>query len=317
MKKFKRILSVMLSAVMAVSALSFSVAADDDDYTETEGNYYDTYKTHNCGKLTLDELLAMSDEEFAMYDRPIIPVNTDKYIVGGQDRFRCIQTIIRGVGTQIFYYGDELPEDIHDVEHVTDEYLSLIQYPDEDGLDSDAYVYYMYWALRSLVPVFRLSSEDYNAKYLNNVDTPDTTAQSLTHDLNQLLEGQVGFTIKEYETATYIKFDIADMTDLTEENILYYARLYYILSSINPAICYIPYADGLEGKEISETTYAKYLNGDANGDSKLDVFDSVQIAKYTVNGENFDENQLIWADFNKDDSVDVFDAVAVAKKTVE
>ncbi len=74
---------------------------------------------------------------------------------------------------------------------------------------------------------------------------------------------------------------------------------------------------GGKGEIACAKEYARYLNGDSNGDSKLDVFDAVNIAKYTVNAVKFDENQMIRSDVNKDDKIDVFDAIAVAKKTVE
>lgn len=326
MKKMRRVLGLLIGAAMAISAgtTGFAVDYEDEDPILPPiygGEYY------NHAKLTYEELMAMSDEEFAMYDRPTIPVEQDNYIVGGQFRFRCIQAIIRGIGDRQTYDIEEIPEDIHKELGLSSEYLAVIQYPDKDGLDKDMYVKNVYWALRRLRPEFELCGENYDARYIEDVDAGKTTVETLVHDLNKLLEGNIGFTVTEYKrsrgdlTDIYIEFDVDECYEINQENVLYYARLYYILTSINPAIHYSKenlLAESDSKDEIAcAKEYARYLNGDSNGDSKLDVFDAVNIAKYTVNAVKFDENQMIRSDVNKDDKIDVFDAIAVAKKTVE
>ena len=70
------------------------------------------------------------------------------------------------------------------------------------------------------------------------------------------------------------------------------------------------------GASIAEIT-SVFEKGDVNFDDEIDVFDAVNIAKYTVNTIQFNSEQKHLADFTGDDNVDVFDAIAVAKKTVE
>ncbi len=77
------------------------------------------------------------------------------------------------------------------------------------------------------------------------------------------------------------------------------------------------------GKSKVQFVEAKVgLRGDANCDGRIDVFDAVYVAKYTVSPntekyKNF-KNSLGYclADMKQDDSIDVFDAIAIAKYTV-
>lgn len=326
MKKMRKVLGLLIGAAMAISAGTTGFAVDYEDEDPILPPIYGL-EYYNHAQLTYEKLMAMSDEEFALYDRPTIPVEQDNYIVGGQSRFRCIQAIIRGIGDRQTYDIEEIPEDIHKELGLSSEYLAVIQYPDKDGLDKDMYVKNVYWALRRLRPEFELCGENYDARYIEDVDAGKTTVETLVHDLNKLLEGNIGFTVTEYKrsrgdlTDIYIEFDVDECYEINQENVLYYARLYYILTSINPAIHYSKenlLAESDSKDEIAcAKEYSRYLNGDSNGDSKLDVFDAVNIAKYTVNAVKFDEEQMIRSDVNKDDKIDVFDAIAVAKKTVE
>ena len=70
------------------------------------------------------------------------------------------------------------------------------------------------------------------------------------------------------------------------------------------------------GASIAEIT-SVFEKGDVNFDDEIDVFDAVNIAKYTVNTIQFNSEQKHLADLTGDDNVDVFDAIALAKKTVE
>lgn len=59
------------------------------------------------------------------------------------------------------------------------------------------------------------------------------------------------------------------------------------------------------------------IRGDVNGDKKVDVFDAIAIAQYTVGNKTLTSIQLTAADYNADGSVNVFDAIAIAKTTVK
>lgn len=68
---------------------------------------------------------------------------------------------------------------------------------------------------------------------------------------------------------------------------------------------------GLEIKSNNE-----YAVGDVTLDGNIDVFDAINIAKFTVDSVNFNSNQEMLADCNMDNTIDVFDAITIARRTV-
>lgn len=68
------------------------------------------------------------------------------------------------------------------------------------------------------------------------------------------------------------------------------------------------------GVEIKSNN--EYVSGDVTLDGNIDVFDAINIAKFTVDTVNFNSNQEMLADCNMDNTIDVFDAITIARKTV-
>ena len=68
------------------------------------------------------------------------------------------------------------------------------------------------------------------------------------------------------------------------------------------------------GVEIKSNN--EYVSGDVTLDGNIDVFDAINIAKFTVNSVKFNRNQEMLADCNMDNTIDVFDAITIARKTV-
>ncbi len=76
---------------------------------------------------------------------------------------------------------------------------------------------------------------------------------------------------------------------------------------------------------ISENTVINVINinvtiifnfGDVTMDEKINIFDAVAVAKYTVGKFSMNDTQFGLADVNKDTNVNIFDAVMIAKHTV-
>ena len=64
---------------------------------------------------------------------------------------------------------------------------------------------------------------------------------------------------------------------------------------------------------ISVTSPEKYILGDVNSDSRVDVLDAAMIQKYSVGKETFNEYQLYVGDVNGDGRIDVLDATLIQR----
>ena len=77
------------------------------------------------------------------------------------------------------------------------------------------------------------------------------------------------------------------------------------------------------GKALDSLTVFKkvcgdeQIHGDVNGDGVLDVFDAVDIQKYSVDKLDFTYKQKSTGDFNKDGRCDILDASAIQKSVVK
>lgn len=70
---------------------------------------------------------------------------------------------------------------------------------------------------------------------------------------------------------------------------------------------------GIKFNSLGKMPTSGYLNGDLTGDRSCNLYDVIEIAKYVMKMQEFDEYQLASADFNEDGAANLYDAIAIAK----
>ncbi|MGN0620501.1 MAG: dockerin type I repeat-containing protein [Porcipelethomonas sp.] len=110
-----------------------------------------------------------------------------------------------------------------------------------------------------------------------------------------------------YRLNSTLTYYFPDYTNLTDENHMDVAKIYYCLSQVM-----IFYRTLTSGSDVDYT-----VQGDVNVDMTLDVFDAIYIAKDSVGQIRFTDLQKKIGDMNNDGNTDVFDAIAIAKDTVK
>ncbi|MBQ8296831.1 MAG: hypothetical protein IJX77_03510 [Ruminococcus sp.] len=208
---------------MDVLTIQKKLAGITQTLPETYLDFEVTYdlSDYNYEQYTLEELLAMSDEQFLELDayRGASPEALTK-----EQEYRCFGEVLMQRGGKITYTG-ELPEDFRDVEGVSTSSIGLVP------LGEDTY-----YSMMRLVPTFYLDKSDVYANELY------TTTMDVENALAELIGDDISYTVKMTDIEEYwiqVDFDIPVSAELTEEDLMYYVRLYYIMTSINPGFeCY-------------------------------------------------------------------------------
>ena len=85
----------------------------------------------------------------------------------------------------------------------------------------------------------------------------------------------------------------------------------YFNKYLRVAVTPQPNGNVITGNTSNSTSYQAVILGDCNLDGFVDSYDALQIQKYSVGRIQFDDRQLLAADFNKDGVVDTLDSSAI------
>ena len=73
------------------------------------------------------------------------------------------------------------------------------------------------------------------------------------------------------------------------------------------------YAEKYGRNFVSIGEYIKVVTGDITGDSQLNLYDAIEIAKYIMDARDFTEAETETADYNGDGVVNLYDVIEIAK----
>lgn len=292
MKKIRKITAMLSAAVMAVSLASISVNSNaegdvvlPDDSIE---GYIDTTKDYHYERYTFEQLLAMSDDEFIALDTYFGDIPEEDQ--GMFTMYRCIYRILTGSGNIINYnyydgdfpYTEEISWDIgtekkyYVYNGTTDEELDLL-YEQVNALNSAGSVFDKEnEPLCAIIPIDshnKRSEEEKSGFYLGvstlrpaffldnyNEEYKEFDRDAFEADMNEVFGGAVGYKMNEYsgqdneQKSLLVTFDAEECSEINQENVLYFAKLYYGLTSISPYFSYSrEYILGSEGDEPAFT----------------------------------------------------------------
>ncbi len=332
MKKVK-LFSKFLAAVTAVSMLSVPVYAGNEPAPFVSDDYGISAEGFDC---TFKELLEMDNEEFLELDKykgeypaDCMPMNST-YLY-------CMQ-VINAVSER---FDRDVVENVlgHAVSDTLEEELENLKQDLSVLFDNEA-VAVMPWyscagemlgeteeyyptgvvSIENLSDTFVMNAttdlvnntkENGNAEYNQEIDPV-----WLAKKLNEYLGDEVDYTCfeelnwktQEPTGRLFIKFDMADKLDVSEENVIYSAKLLSCLSRINSGAVAVNNDDYQPTDETIVFDSAVKV-GDADGDSAVTVRDCVEIAgRLSMQDNSFSE----WVDYNLDEKVNVRDAAAIA-----
>ena len=96
------------------------------------------------------------------------------------------------------------------------------------------------------------------------------------------------------------------------------AGKYYGGSAVDNQAFFDPSGRALPSLTVFEKVAGdERISGDVNGDGVLDIFDAVDIQKYSVDKLNFTYKQKSTGDYNNDGKCDILDAIAVQKASAK
>ena len=96
------------------------------------------------------------------------------------------------------------------------------------------------------------------------------------------------------------------------------AGKYYGGSAVDNQAFFDPSGRALPSLTVFEKVAGdERISGDVNGDGVLDIFDAVDIQKYSVDKLNFTYKQKCTGDYNNDGKCDILDAIAVQKASAK
>ena len=304
---------------LSMASASFAVCAEDDnnilnDYEQTY-QPIDTEDSYHYEKYPFKELLEMSDEDFIKLDTFHGEIkNPDNFILGTFSLYRCIYQMLLGseirlsnkpysedfphiekkkwdIGTEKEYYvyNGSSEEDFKEFKQALEEagFFSLADdeikniraiIPTDIHEDNPEGKHYFYLAVGSLRSRFYLP--DYDEEYKN------FDRDSFESDMNEVFGDTVKYKIEEYGGVfgktknLFVTFDIPEITEINQDNVLYSAKLYYALTSISP---YFTYKDTYTfGNKEDTTTTTTPASTTAPLTTSIDTMTSTDDLKNTT-----------------------------------
>lgn len=180
-------------------------------------------------------------------------------------------------------------------------------------------------------------TEDGDYVYYNNV-IPAAGESVGENDYSFLLEGKddpsfsydISIGVPKYKNSsnqdifTY-NFTINDTDNIVGEVINGYAYTFNITRNNdfkNPTILYSdgPTKNDDNIVEIFKTIsfpISDILPGDVDFNGNVDFYDAVEIAKYLLNNNHFNDDQKLAGDYNQNGSTDLYDAIDIARSLIK
>ena len=312
----KEIITIATAATMAVSGITATTAYSTDDI-------FDGY---SYTKYTFDELLNMSDSDFIELDSYKGDIPREYWT--SSTMYRCIYKILNGsggvrinldddfsdfdqyakswdIGTEKMLF--EIPSDpetqkkirqeIKDITGISysDEICSIVKLDNIEGVDTGTGEYL---TVSFMSPVFVLDTNQYEFDY-----------EEFADEMENIFSQYLDYTVSEENSHVFVSFEIPECHTVNQENLLYFAKLYYALTSINKNFYYSNfYSMSEESTDI--------IFGDSNLDGNVTISDSVAILQYVSNTEKYplDDNARANADvYNPGDGITGSDANSIMK----
>ena len=312
----KEIITIATAATMAVSGITATTAYSTDDI-------FDGY---SYTKYTFDELLNMSDSDFIELDSYKGDIPREYWT--SSTMYRCIYKILNGsggvrinldddfsdfdqyakswdIGTEKMLF--EIPSDpetqkkirqeIKDITGISysDEICSIVKLDNIEGVDTGTGEYL---TVSFMSPVFVLDTNQYEFDY-----------EEFADEMENIFSQYLDYTVSEENSHVFVSFEIPECHTVNQENLLYFAKLYYALTSINKNFYYSNFYSVSE--ENTDITF-----GDANSDFKVSISDAVKILQNLANKEKYPltEQETTNADcYDPGSGVTGMDAQAVQK----
>lgn len=302
--KNKTFIALASAAALMCAAVPTAAFAEDNGYS------YERY--------TFDQLLDMSDDEFIELDsfhgedRPgivysqlithkyrsiaaILSGSSDRITVpyGGDDTLKNTEEISWRIGLSGRYHvcsGDSEEDleayysSINTVAGVTNVYgkdepvYAVIEdntYPDASEDPSGA----VYYLMGKITPVFYLDGSDAELSGYEPV--------SFISGLKEVFGETLGFKVTPSIDGggVFVEFDAPECTEIDQDSVLYYSKIFYALTSVEPNFSYRN--QYIFGNEDPIYDTAKELFGDANADSRLTLNDAVAVLQYVALPEKY------------------------------
>ena len=312
----KEIITIATAATMAVSGITATTAYSTDDI-------FDGY---SYTKYTFDELLNMSDSDFIELDSYKGDIPREYWT--SSTMYRCIYKILNGsggvrinldddfsdfdqyakswdIGTEKMLF--EIPSDpeaqkkirqeIKDITGISysDEICSIVKLDNIEGVDTGTGEYL---TVSFMSPVFVLDTNQYEFDY-----------EEFADEMENIFSQYLDYTVSEENSHVFVSFEIPECHTVNQENLLYFAKLYYALTSINKNFYYSNfYSMSEESTDI--------IFGDSNLDGNVTISDSVAILQNIANSEKYplDDNARANADvYNPGDGITGSDANSIMK----
>lgn len=364
----KKLFSFAMALTICISGMLtiISNASTNDKPLSSYDGYIDTSKDFHYEKYSFDELLKMSDEDFITLDTYFGDIPKEN--LGMLSMYRCIYEILRGsgviinepytgtfphtekvnwdIGTEktIYLYNGDSKDDynelLDEIKKLTNgsefggntPLCALMPVDNHEGVVTDEA---KYLAISSLRSTFMLA--DYNQTYMN------FNRETFNSQMKEVFGDSIKYEISDYIHGSakdlFVHFDVPECTEINQNNVLYFAKLYYGLTSISP---YFGYSreyilkgniDKSENIVTSTTTTASSTTpstttettttaentisyGDVNSDRTIDAIDASMILtayarSATGNKLDLSDVQKVSADVNKDGAIDAIDASLV------
>ena len=262
MKKTK-FLSALTAIVMCFCAMlsSFSVSAADN----------------NDKKYTLEELFAMSKEEF-------FALKSNEYTTG-EDLYNLFEDYAL---QHLEYYQNEYNKDCM---YLSADFMRLLEDEDENKI---------YTANITEMEIQKLVGDAAKCE----IGSPISLDSKFLME-NGIFYGNILYVVfPEYES-------LEETTTLPEEKALKIAKCWFCVNQV------IEMGYNSVLYDLSPSYNEKVIDGDVNFDKKFDLYDVIWIAKSLINEFELTEAQVIVADTNGDGVADLHDAINLAKKLME
>ena len=288
----KELITIATAATMAVSGMTVTTANADD--------IFDGY---NYKKYTFSELIEMSDKDFIELDSYKGDISREYWT--SSDMYRCIYKILNGsggvrinlddnfsrfdeyaeswdIGTEKTLFeipiDTEIQEEIRqEISEITgkvyaDEICSIVKLDNFEGIDTGISEYLI---TSYLSPVFNL-----------NVDETSFDENKFADEMEKLFSQNLRYTVSKENSHVFVNFEIPECYEVNQKNVLYFAKLYYALTSIDKNFDYSNFYT-MSGEEKNLFSNYAIVSGDSNNDGRMSISDSVAILQNLANAEKY------------------------------
>ena len=315
----KKTISIILASIMSCCTCVSPVFADDT---------YNGYKYENY---TFNELLEMPDEDFLKLDSYEGELPSEYWTTSTM--YRCIYRILNGsngvrinldsnfsgfneyaenwdIGTEKMLFKfpvdmqtqEKIRQEIKELtgESYADEICSIIKLDNFEGVDTGINEYLI---TSYMSPVFILNNSD------NSFDE-----NKFANEMESLFSQNLRYTVSKENTNVFVSFEIPECHEVNQKNLVYFAKLYYALTSIDKNFDYSNFYSMSEKKINLFSNYAVTW-GDANNDGRMSISDSVAILQNLANAEKYplSPQGKYNADCDGSDGITGLDAAAIQK----